>query len=220
VRHLIGGRAVDVEHDRPVLNGATNPHLARARAIARLTEPDDVVVHLGRGESQYLKVYVPYFAVRRSIVLEPYFATQVDLDHSLRAVRTRLAVAAGGPGRVVVLPDAIGGDTPALDFERASGIPEGPIASLFKPYRPQPLGNDPAVGTWARSGCSTDRWSETPASNSPSTAANPRPLAPRVEATAASASDGAGHGVAEGKARASRCVLERRGGPVNPESPP
>jgi hypothetical protein len=125
----------------------SNPHLARARAIARLTKPDDLVVHLGRGENQYQKVYTPYFAVRRSLVLERLFdPARATAAQSMQALEDRLAAAAAGPGRIVVLSDAVEPGASSREFEKAYGISEGAIARLFASHRPQLLAEDPAAG--------------------------------------------------------------------------
>jgi hypothetical protein len=125
----------------------SNPHFARARAIARLTRPDDLVVHLGRGINQYQKVYTPYFAVRRSLVLERFFdGSRAAPEQSMRALEARLASAATGPGRVVVLSDAIEPGPSSREFEKTFGLEDGSLARLFAAHRPQRLADDPAAG--------------------------------------------------------------------------
>jgi hypothetical protein len=125
----------------------SNPHLARARAIARLTKPDDLVVHLGRGENQYQKVYLPYFAVRRSLVLERLFDPErATAAQSMQALEARLASAAAGPGRIVVLSDAVDPGSSSREFETTYGIEAGALARLFASHHPRLLAEDPAAG--------------------------------------------------------------------------
>jgi hypothetical protein len=124
----------------------SNPHLTRARAIARLTEPDDLIVHLGRGEDQYQKVYTPYFAVRRSLALDPYFRAGATAGQPLQALEARLVSAAAGSGRIVVLGDAVEPGPAGREFERAHGIQEGALSRFFAARRPRLLAEDPATG--------------------------------------------------------------------------
>ena len=134
---------------RRQVDGSTNPHLVRARAIGRLTEPGDVIVHLGRGEYRYLEVYLPYFAARQAIALEPYFdRARADPRQATRAVGARLGAAtAAGSGRLVALADVIEPGAPAREFEREKRLPEGSLAALFAGYHPRPMSSDPAIGT-------------------------------------------------------------------------
>jgi len=126
---------------------ASNPHLARALAIARLTKPNDLVVHLGRGENQYQKVYTPYFAARRSLVVERYFDPEhASVDQSMQALEARLATATAGPGRIVALSDAIEPGASSREFEKANGLQEGSLARFFAAYHPDLLAQDPAAG--------------------------------------------------------------------------
>jgi hypothetical protein len=125
----------------------SNPHLARALAIARLTGPEDLVVHLGRGENQYQKVYTPYFAVRRSLVLEQYFdPAHATVGQSMQALEARLASAAAGSGRIVALSDAVEPGASSREFEKAYGMQKGSLARFFAAYRPRLLAQDPEAG--------------------------------------------------------------------------
>jgi hypothetical protein len=121
----------------------SNPHLVRARAIARLTESRDLVLHLGRGDDQYQNVYTPYFAVRPSLSLDPYFGSEA----ATRALESRLRSFAAGGGRIVAFGDAIEPSAAAREFETAHHIPEGSLALFFANLRPQRLSQDPAVGS-------------------------------------------------------------------------
>ena len=126
----------------------SNAHLMRARAIGRLTQPDDVIVHLGRGADQFQNAYTPYFAARRSLSLEQSVArahrTAAPTVASIEA-SVRSAVAAAG--RVVVVSDALDSGASSLAFERDHRLPEGSLARMFAAHDPRLLGEDPAVGS-------------------------------------------------------------------------
>jgi hypothetical protein len=105
-----------------------------------------VVVHLGRGDDQYQNVYTPYFAARRSLSLEQRVGPWGG-DRSAQALEASLAAAVQGPGRVVVVADAIDSGVTSLEFERAHRLPQGSLAQLFAAHDPQRLADDPAVGS-------------------------------------------------------------------------
>ena len=127
---------------------ASNAHLARARAIGRLTQPDDVVVHLGRGDDQFQNAYTPNFAARRSLSLEQSVARAAgSAGPSFEAIEASLRSAVAAPGRVVVVADALQPGASSLEFERAHELPEGSLVRLFAAHDPQLWARDPAVGS-------------------------------------------------------------------------
>jgi hypothetical protein len=123
----------------------SNPHLSRARAIARVTQPDDLVVHLGTGDDRYQNVYARYFAGRRPLSLQECAAGTGGGESALRAIEAHVASAIGR-GRVVVLDDAITHSPPTVFFERQHGIPEGSITRLLGAHGPVRIADDPASG--------------------------------------------------------------------------
>ena len=129
-------------------NAESNLHLMRSKAIGRLTQPDDVVVHLGRGNDLYQNAYMPYFAARRSLSLEQSVArVQSDASPSVESIEASLASAVAAPGRVIVVSDALDSGASSLEFERVHRLPEGSLARVFAAHDPRLLGEDPAVGS-------------------------------------------------------------------------
>ncbi len=125
----------------------TNPQLARALAIARHTEPEDLVIHLGRGENQYQKVYTPYFAVRRTIVLDSWFdRTRRGAAESLRAIGDRIEEHARQAGHVFVLSDAAEATASRREFEEFHGLEPGALGRFFAGFEPQLTADEPALG--------------------------------------------------------------------------
>ena len=122
-----------------------NPHLARARAIGRLTQSEDLVVHLGIGGNLNQNVYTRYFAVRRVLSLHDSAAGAGRGEPALRAMEARV-VSEMARGRVVVLDDAVSASATSVEFERNHGLPEGSLARLFAAHGPARLGDDPASG--------------------------------------------------------------------------
>jgi hypothetical protein len=138
---------VSLETLRRQADRASNPHLARALAIRELTEPDDVVVHLGRGENQYQKVYTPYFAVRRSIVLDSYFdrnrqSGEVSLGILGDRIREHMRLAR----RVLLLDDAAGATESRQEFEEFHGLEPGSLGRFFAGHRPRVAAEHPDLG--------------------------------------------------------------------------
>jgi len=126
----------------------TNPHLVAAQAIAKYTTSEDLVVHLGRGDTVYQKVYTPYFAVRPSLVLDYYF----DRDRrsgreSMKFLAARLAEhAVARQGRVIALSDVVEESSSHREFEAVHGLAPGDLGRFFAAYRPEVLAEDPALG--------------------------------------------------------------------------
>lgn len=126
---------------------ATNPYLARARAIAAHTGPDDVVIHLGRGENQYQKVYVPYFAVRRSMVLDSYFdKTKRSAATTLRLIDERIREHMRLSRHVVVLADAAEPTPSRREFEKLHELDPESLQRLFAEFGAHVTAEDPDLG--------------------------------------------------------------------------
>jgi hypothetical protein len=117
--------------------GETNPHLQRALAIAQCTSPEDLVIHSGRGDYQYQKVYLPYFALRQAMVLDARFdkerwTTQTALD----SIASRIGAHLASGKRVFILGD-VGDPSPERDqFEDLHGLERGALVRFFSIYRP------------------------------------------------------------------------------------
>lgn len=125
----------------------TNVHLARALALARHTEPDDLVVHLGRGANQYEKVYLPYFAVRRSLVLDRVFdKTRRGGQETLRLVGDRILEEQRLKHRVLLLADAAEQTRSRREFEEFHGLASGSLGQLFAAFRPRVAAEEPGLG--------------------------------------------------------------------------
>lgn len=125
----------------------TNPYLERALAIARHTEPDDLVIHLGRGDNQYQKVYTPYFAVRRSIVLDSWFdKTRRSAGESLRAIGDQIEQQTRQAHHVFVLSDAVEVTASSREFEEFHGLEPGTLGRFFAEFQPQVIADEPALG--------------------------------------------------------------------------
>jgi len=132
---------------RQQADASGNPHLAKALAIKKHTEPDDVVIHLGRGENQYQKVYTPYFAIRRSMVLDYYFdKSQQDHGASMRRVGDRIAEHLRLKRRVFVLADAAESTESRRQFEQFHGLEPGSLGRVLAEFRPGVAVEDPDLG--------------------------------------------------------------------------
>ena len=117
--------------------GETNPDLQRALAIAECTGADDLVVHTGRGDYQYQKVYLPYFAVRTAIVLDFQFdKTRWDAQTALGRVAGRIGVHLAAGKRVFLMADAAEPGPQRDQFEDLHGLARGTMARFFAGYRP------------------------------------------------------------------------------------
>src|SRR5262249_36146073 len=128
-------------------DGETNPHLQRALAIAECTGPDDLVVHTGRGDYQYQKVYLPYFAVRTAMVLDFQFdKTRWDTGTALGRVAGRIGAQLASGKRVFVMADAAEPGPPRDQFEDLHGLARGTMARFFAGYGPTVAGQSPVLG--------------------------------------------------------------------------
>jgi hypothetical protein len=148
---VIGVFANSFDLIRRQTDPASNPHLARATAIANHTEPDDVIVHLGEDDARYQKVYLPYFAVRRSMILPFCFNKDVrESQASLRLVGERVVEHMRQGRRVVLLRDVAEPTDTRRRFEALHGLPEDSLGELFGHFAPRRLANDPVLGdVWA-----------------------------------------------------------------------
>lgn len=136
-------------HDiiRKQSDGATNPHLQRTLAIAARTSPDDLVIHTGRGENQYQKVYLPYFGGRPSLILDFHLdKTRWDTPTALSHVGGRIDASLAARKRVLVMAD-VAEAGPQLDqFEDLHGLDRGTLARFLEAYRPTVLAWDEVLG--------------------------------------------------------------------------
>jgi hypothetical protein len=124
----------------------TNPHLTRALALARHTSPRDLIVHLGRGGTEYQKVYTPYFALRPSLILDFHFdKNRRSADEAFALLSERLAAHTARGGRVVVLHDVFA-SADSREFERMHDLDPGALYDFFASENPLPLASARATG--------------------------------------------------------------------------
>jgi len=127
--------------------GETNPHLARALAIAECTGPEDLVIHTGRGDFQYQKVYLPYFALRQAMVLDPQFdkerwTTKAALDNMSDRIGAHLA----SGKRVFILGDVADPGPERDQFEDLHGLERGTLVRFFANYKPTLVTRNALIG--------------------------------------------------------------------------
>lgn len=126
---------------------ARNPYLSRARAVASVSEAQDLVIHLGTGPDQYQTVYVPYFSRRRVLALKPFFVRESKTDpSSFDRLAAGIASQAASARRVILLSSVFERNADARAFEERAGIPEGSLHAFFASYDPTSCGEDPNGG--------------------------------------------------------------------------
>jgi hypothetical protein len=143
----VGTTVASLDVVRRQTDPSTNPHLRRAQAIARNTGKDDLVIHLGRGENTYQKVYTPYFAVRRSLVLDFCFnKTRQSSAETLGMLAGRIAEQLELGRRVFILGDAAEETASRREFERIHELAPGTLARFFARFEPRVVTRDPDLG--------------------------------------------------------------------------
>ena len=138
---------------RQQIDPGTNPHLARATAVARHTGTDDLVVHLGRGDNEYQRVYIPYFSVRTSAILDMMFNhTRRTHESTFATLRTRIEQRLAAGHDVYLMSDVAEPGSDRDEFEVVHGLEAGSLQRFFEAFDARPVVEDPAFGRLWRIG--------------------------------------------------------------------
>jgi len=118
---------------RPALSHEANPGFRVAQLAARRTAPADAILVASFPDPR-LKVYLPCFALRRAVVPEFFFGTQISEEESLRRLEGMLAAACREGAALFALSPLVE-DGP----EAVGAFPAGRVRAHIRTLEPEPV---------------------------------------------------------------------------------
>ncbi|MEW6368553.1 MAG: DUF2723 domain-containing protein [Acidobacteriota bacterium] len=123
---------------RPYSKIETNEDYRKSAFVRDHTNPEDLVVQMGGGANIAQKVYLPYFAARRGLILDFAFRDQsVAPAEALRRLAARFDSCWAAGGAVFVFSDVLEDDGLMRELWGRSGVPPEQLRSFFARYRPE-----------------------------------------------------------------------------------